>query len=186
MEPTEELVRFFKVMSDVNRLKMIGLLASQSYSVEELAALLELNASTVSHHLNRLEEVDLVSARADGYYNVYSLKTENLEKMAKRLLAKDALPELAADIDPESFDKKVIRDFSLPDGRFKTIPAQRKKLDAVLRFLVRLFEPGRDYPEKEVNEIIARYHEDTASLRRELIGSGLMDRQNNIYRRKGS
>ena len=48
---SEELVTFFKALSDANRLKIIGLLAQQPYSVEELAALLNLKASTVSHHL---------------------------------------------------------------------------------------------------------------------------------------
>jgi hypothetical protein len=59
----------------------------------------------------------------------------------------------------------------------KTIPAQRKKLDAVLRYVVQAFELNKKYSEKKVNEILRRYHEDTASLRRELVGSGLMKRE---------
>ena len=62
-----------------------------------------------------------------------------------------------------------------------TIPAQRKKLLAVLGHIVTDFEPGVFYPEKEVNEILARYHEDTASLRRELVGARLMDRKEGVY-----
>jgi hypothetical protein len=59
----------------------------------------------------------------------------------------------------------------------KTLPAQRKKLEAILRYMVKAFEPGRRYSEKEVNDILRRFHDDTASLRRELVGSGLMLRE---------
>ena len=50
---SDELVSFYKVLADANRLKIVGLLARQAYSVEELAALLKLKPSTVSHHLAR-------------------------------------------------------------------------------------------------------------------------------------
>ncbi len=51
---SEELVNFFKAFADTNRLKIVGLLADKPYSVEELASLLNLKPSTVSHHLARL------------------------------------------------------------------------------------------------------------------------------------
>ncbi len=53
---SDELVGFFKALADPNRLKIVGLLAQKPYSVEELAALLELKASTVSHHLSQAGE----------------------------------------------------------------------------------------------------------------------------------
>jgi hypothetical protein len=59
----------------------------------------------------------------------------------------------------------------------KTIPAQRKKLEAILRYVVKAFEPGVRYSEKQVNERLAQFYEDTASLRRELVGYGLMERE---------
>jgi hypothetical protein len=36
---------------------------------------------------------------------------------------------------------------------------------------------GKRYNEKKVNEILGGYHEDTATLRRELVGAGLMARE---------
>ena len=68
---SEELLSFYKALADANRLKIVGLLAGQSYSVEELAALLGLRPSTVSHHLAKLAEAGLVSARTESYYSVY-------------------------------------------------------------------------------------------------------------------
>ena len=75
------------------------------------------------------------------------------------------------------YDRKVIRDFPPPDGRLKALPAQYKKLEAVLRYIVQAFEPGLRYSEKQVNEILGRFHEDTAQLRRELVESSLLKRQ---------
>jgi hypothetical protein len=77
----------------------------------------------------------------------------------------------------DGYDRKVIADFTRPDGSLKEIPAQRKKLEAILRYVVRDFEPGNSYTEKQVNKILSRYHEDTASLRRELVGAKLMARE---------
>jgi predicted transcriptional regulator len=177
----QELLDFFKVLADANRLKIIGLLAAQSYTVEQLAEILHLGASTVSHHLSRLNEAGLVSARAEGYYNYYSLQTNILEEMARRLLSRQTLTALAPEVDVDAFDKKVLRDFLAPDGRIKAFPAQEKKFLAVLRYALRDFEEGRQYSEKEVNEILSRYHEDTASLRRAFIDYRYMARQAGIY-----
>lgn len=182
--PADELIGFFKALADANRLKILGLLAREAYSVEQLAALLDLRPSTVSHHLARLAEAGLVSARAESYYNVYRLEPGALEAMAQRLLAEDTLPSLAEGVDTGSYERKVVDDYTLPNGQLKTIPAQRKKLEAVLRHVVQDFKPGVRYSEKQVNEILARYHQDTATLRRELVGYGLLQRRSGEYWRE--
>ncbi len=88
----ESLLEFFKALADPNRLKIAGLLAGQPLTVEQLAEMLNLRPSTVSHHLSYLSHAGLVSACADSYYNVYSLETGNLEKMARQLLKARDLP----------------------------------------------------------------------------------------------
>jgi DNA-binding transcriptional ArsR family regulator len=170
------LLVFFSALSDANRLKIVGLLAQGDYSVEELAEMLELQPSTVSHHLSKLAKVGLVGAKAESYYNVYHLNVSALEDMAKTILAEDALPELAAGVDLDAYDRKVVKDYTSPDGRLKTLPAQRKKLEAVLRYVVEVFQPGEHYTEPQVNEALARFHSDTAILRRELIAAKMMKR----------
>ena len=174
---SEELVTFFKALSDANRLKIIGLLAQQPYSVEELAVLLDLKASTVSHHLSKLSQIGLVSAKADSYYNVYELDEKVLEERSRNIFSQENLAASVADVDADAYDNKVVKDFVRKDGSLKTIPAQRKKLEAVLRYVAKAFELNKRYSEKKVNEILSQYHEDTASLRRELVGYGLMKRE---------
>lgn len=177
-QPTiEELLPFLKALADANRLKIIGLLAREELNVEQLADILNLRPSTVSHHLSRLSEAGLVSARSESYYNIYRLESQALEDLAKRLLQHESLKPVAAEIDADAYDRKVIRDFTFPDGRIKAIPTQRKKIDAILRYVLPAFEPGVRYSEKQVNEILSRYYQDTATLRRELVDSQILSRQ---------
>ena len=175
-ETAPELVQFFKALADENRLKIVGLLARESYSGEQLAAILGVKPATISHHLARLAEAGLVSAQTDGHFKLYALRLDAIHALAERLLAKDTLPQTAADLDVEAYDRKVVKDFTRRDGSLKEIPAAQKKLLAVLRHIVRAFQPGRVYSEKHVNLKLARFHADTASLRRYLISYKLMER----------
>lgn len=174
---TEELLTFFKALADAQRLKIIGLLAQEAHTVEQLAALLNISPSTTSHHLSKLASAGLVEARTDGHYYFYFLKTDTLEAMAQRLLKSENLPRLSADVEGEAYERKIIQNFTDSSGRLKSLPAQEKKFQVLLRYVARAFQAGRRYTEKEVNEILARYHEDTASLRRGLIEYHLMERE---------
>jgi DNA-binding MarR family transcriptional regulator len=176
-QQSDELLNFFKALSDANRLKIVGLLAQRSYSVEELAAMLELRPPTVSHHLSKLSEVGLVSARAESYYNLYRLETDALQAMAQRLLATETLPEVAAGVDLDAYDRQVLNNYATPDGRLKQIPTKLRKFEAILRYVVQAFEPGERYSEKEVNEILGQYNEDTAVLRRGMVDNQMMTRE---------
>jgi biotin operon repressor len=156
----EELVSFFRALADPSRLKIVGLLAQQPYPVEQLSAIIGLGESTISHHLSRLSEAGLVSARAEGHYSVYSLKPDALSAMARRFLAKERLPELTG-----------------PDGRFTAFPTQEKKYLVLIRHVLADFQPGVRYSEKKVNEILLRHSTDTARLRRSLVDFGFMGRE---------
>ncbi len=174
------LLDFFRVMADEKRLQIVGLLARQNYSVEELATILNLSPATVSHHLGRLVQAGLVAARADQHYHVYSLQLQALREMAQQILSRERLQETADDLDLDAYDRKIMHDYVI-DGRLKQIPTQRKKRDVILRHLATYFEPDRRYTEGEVNDIIGAFHEDYATLRRELIGGRWMARDHEIY-----
>ena len=174
---SEELVSFFKALADKNRLKIVGLLAEKPYSVEELATLIGLKPPTVSHHLAKLVDVGLVRSHPESYYNVYQLDQDMLKQKTRSMFSQQELATVVSEVDADAYDKKVIKDYARRDGSLKTLPAQRKKLEAVLRYVVKAFDMEKRYSEKQVNQILSRYHEDTATLRRELVGSGLMQRE---------
>lgn len=175
--PAEELLEFFKALADRTRLKIVGLLAQEDLSVEQMAEMLGVRSPTVSHHLSYLQRAGLVSARAEGYYNIYHLETKAIEAQAQRLLAKETLPAVAEDVDMDAYDRKVLNTYMRPDGTILQFPNQEKKLLVILRRVVEKFEPGVRYTEKQVNEILSELHEDTAFLRRSLIEYKLMKRE---------
>ena len=175
----EALLEFFKALADTNRLKIVGFLAQRPYTVGELAETLGLSISTTSNHLSYLAHVGLVSARAKGHYSVYSLDIEALQNMARRLLQTENLANLSRPVenDTPAYDRKVLSTFINPEGRIMAFPAQEKKFQVLLRHVVQSFEPGVRYSEKLVNEILQRFHDDTATLRRGMIEYHLMERE---------
>jgi len=70
-------------------------------------------------------------------------------------------------------------------GRLTRIPAARAKRLAVLDILAGRFEPGRVYPERNVNAILREYNEDVAALRRYLIDEEFLERREGFYWRAG-
>ena len=176
-----ELLTFFKALADASRLRIVGVLASGEASVEQLAAVVGLRASTISHHLSRLQEADIVSARSEGHYSLYRLETKTLERKARKILSQEAVSSIVHDLDLSVYDRQVLEAFSHSDGRLKQIPAQRRKRLVILQHLVRVFEKERRYCEAEVNAILSAAHEDTATLRREMIAEKLLARCEGTY-----
>ncbi len=81
--------------------------------------------------------------------------------------------------------RRVLGNFFTPDGRLHTIPAKQSKLLVVLDHLAQSFEPGEQYPEQAVNEILQRAHPDYAALRRYLVENQFLTRRDAVYWRSG-
>jgi predicted transcriptional regulator len=173
----ESLLRFFKVLGEPNRLKIVGLLAQRPHTVEQLSALLGVGSSTISHHLSLLADSGLVRARAQSYYSVYALNVEVLTSMAKTLLKQAEQPHRSSDETLDREDRKVLATFTTPDGRIKAFPVQEKKFLVLVRHVLKAFEPGVRYTEKRVNQILSNYSSDTARLRRALVDHRFMARE---------
>lgn len=165
----------FKALSDPARLRILGLLAERPNAGHELATKLGLTPPTISHHVRRLADAGLIDVTPDAQARIYSLRTEPLLHASRALAPESDGSAMAREAND------VIRTFF--DGpRLRQIPASRKKRVLVVRRLLELFEPGRDYPEQEVNEILRTAHEDVATLRRELVDYRFMHRNKGIYR----
>jgi DNA-binding transcriptional ArsR family regulator len=182
MEPERQeiLLRFFKALANESRLKMIGLLI-QERSVQELAHLMELRESTVSHHLSILKGLGLVRMRLDGNTHWYRADHDALKRFNPQVLHVERTRALAGDSHDKAWERKVLASF-LDGERLKEIPASRKKRRVILEWLARRFEPGATYTEVEVNRILKRHHSDSATLRREMIGYRMFERNKGLYR----
>jgi hypothetical protein len=178
------LLAFFKAMANESRLRIVGLLAERERSVQELAELLTLKEPTVSHHLATLKALGLVSARAEGVTRWHALRLETLTELNRGMLDQRGVAQLSQQVSGDSWEAKVLETFIGPDGALTTIPASRRKRWIVLKWLAEQFEEQRRYREPEVNQIIQRRHPDCATLRRELIGYGMMDREAGVYWRR--
>jgi len=177
----EQLVRFLKVLADKSRLRILGLLAEREYTVKELASVLGLKEPTVSAHLNMLKWHDMVNMRQEGTAHYYSLRQDDVHRLLQELRPK-AFKGDEEDTGGDEFERKVLQHFFV-EGRLKEIPTRPNKQMVVLRRLAEEFAYDQSYPEKQVNEILKRFHPDCATLRRLLVDNRLMTRQNSIYQR---
>jgi hypothetical protein len=166
-EILSDLLRFFKALIDPDRLAVAGRLAAASATIESLSAELGLPRIDVQRHLDRLIEAGLV--RADG-------RTFTLDRDALHVRARRVLSSGAATVKPSDSREKVLFDYLRPDGSLKEIPSQLKKKHVVYEHIVARFDAGRRYSEKEINELLAHFHADFVSIRRDLFDLGYLDR----------
>ena len=139
------------------------------YTAAEVADLLRLNHQVVQR---KLQAGDIPGYRIGREWRVERGRLlEWLEQHSNRRHA-----------DP---DARTLANWIGADGRLKAIPAVRSKREVVLRHLVESVEPDRTYSERELNQVLRRFHADVATLRRELVATGLMVRTTDgIYKRK--
>ncbi len=76
-----EIGDFFKVCSDPTRLRIMLLLREKEHSVTEIADLLEMSHSSISHQLSILRSRRLVTYRREGKTVNYLLDDEHVERV---------------------------------------------------------------------------------------------------------
>ncbi len=182
MTETQSIL-LFKCLSDATRLQLVKALSDGPKYVELLSEVLERTPSTISFHLKKLEEAGLVTMHKEQYYAVATLNRGLLNQTLSSIICPDG-EALDVHADRERQYREKVLENLFEYGKLKTIPVQRKKRRIVLEKIAERFEPGRVYPEKEVNLIIADFHDDFCTLRRELIAEGIMERDRGEYRLK--
>ena len=173
-------VTLFKCLADQSRLRILQSLTLEDMYVERLAERLGVTPPTVSFHLKKLAEAGLVRSYRTQYYAMYALNREVLEARMIDLIRQEPGEADAQARREEAYRQKVLEAF-FQYGKLKSIPAQKKKERIVLEELVKGFEPGRRYTEREVNIILADAYDDFCTLRRDMIGEGLLQRENGVY-----
>lgn len=175
-----QAIPVLKALADETRLKIIGALSEREMYVELLAERLKLTPATVSFHMKKLLAAGLVDARREQYYTIYTLRQDMLNMTLKELIIPSEGSGSTEALREEMYRRKVIKTF-MPDGICRVMPAQIKKRMIVYEEIMNQFEVGREYHEKEVNEIISRIHEDYCTVRRAFIGMGWMSRVDRTY-----
>jgi len=174
----KEKLELLKLLADETRLAILNILLKEDSYVEKIACELSLTPATICYHLKKMEVAGVVNCSRSQFYIIYSLNREIFDKPLFELIKKD---EEIVDTE-EKYKKQVLSNF-FKYGRLTQIPTQRKKREIVLAQILEQFDFTREYPEKEVNEIILRYHEDFCTIRREMIAFGMMTRDHEIYKR---
>ena len=177
----KQLVMLGRALSDLTRIRILGLLGQRPMYGQELAQALDVTPPTISHHLQPLVMAGLVKVRREDNFRYYELDGEGLQRLAestqhiaKSLFAGEPLP-------PKSDERARVVATFIKDGRLLSIPAQYKKRRYVMEEIARSFEWGRLYDEKEVSAILRNFNDDFASLRREMIDQRIMMRENGRY-----
>lgn len=176
----ENRLEILKLLADETRLGIINALMAEDSYVERLASSLGLTPATICYHLKKMEAAGIVGSSRTQFYIIYSLSPGIFDMTLRDFVRADAPAE-----DPdEKYRREVLSNF-FKYGKLTRIPVQQKKREIVVRRIAEDFEQDRDYTEKEVNETILKYHEDYCTIRREMVGLGIMERDGGTYRLKG-
>ena len=73
-----DLSEFFKVLGDSTRVRIVSALDASPLCVCDLAALLNMTKSAISHQLRSLRDANLVMAKREGKNVFYSLADEHI------------------------------------------------------------------------------------------------------------
>jgi hypothetical protein len=173
------------LLAEPDRLRALAAVALGAATLPEVAERARLEPRVAARALSRLVAGGLLDGDAA---NGYQVRADAFKAAARRAAdtgsrgagAADGLGpggEGGAPAGPAagSPEADVLRRF-VHNGRLLAMPAAHGKRLVVLDHLAGLFEPGRRYPEREVNELLGRYHPDYAMLRRYLVDDGFLDR----------
>jgi hypothetical protein len=171
------------LLAEPDRLRALAAVTLGASTLPEVAERTGLEPRAAARALSRLVAGGLLEGEAGKSYRV---RTEALQAAARRPAdagspgaeAGSAGVEVGGPPGPEpgSPGADLLRRF-IHNGRLLAMPAAHGKRLVVLDHLAGLFEPGRRYPEPEVNELLKRYHPDYAMLRRYLVDDGFLDRE---------
>lgn len=162
------------LLAEDDRLRVAAAVVLGAANLDEIVGATGLVVRDAAVALDRLRRGGLVVTGEDGGLR---LAGEAL-KLAARVPAE---PRAQGFDEPED---QVLRSF-VRNGELVTIPAARSKRLVVLEWLAMRFEPGRTYPEAEVDRLLRTVHPDHAALRRYLVDEGFLERREGSYWRAG-
>jgi hypothetical protein len=160
------------LLGDDERLRVVAAIALGARTIDDVAKTSSLEPQEVRRALPRLISAGVVEHQDGLQIDVAALREAARERPPRQRELPGATSEQAG----------VLRNF-VDEGRLKAIPVRAAQRRVVLEYLAERFERGIEYPEPEVNELLGRFHDDYASLRRYLVDEGLLTRSDGLYRR---
>jgi hypothetical protein len=172
------------LLAEPARLRVLAALVLGAETLAEVAAGSALPLPTALRALDRLVTGGLVEAEPAEATKpgIYRVREERLAATARE--GARSRPRGVTDESLSSDQREVLRNFVV-DGRLTAIPASRSKRLVVLDYLAGRFEPGKVYPERDVNFMLGVVHADYAALRRYLVDDGFLERRDGFYWRAG-
>jgi ArsR family transcriptional regulator, arsenate/arsenite/antimonite-responsive transcriptional repressor len=83
-----DCVEFCRALGDDTRQKILQMLLEGELSVGEIVEAFDVSQPTISHHLNVLKQVDLVTSRKEGKQVYYGINHDNVVECCGLLMAK--------------------------------------------------------------------------------------------------
>jgi hypothetical protein len=164
-------------LAEGTRLRVFAQVLLHGGTTPQVAVALGLRDKETLKGLMVLEGAGLVIRDDDGWRATTGVLRE---AAARASVDRHVIDHGAADPGTAS----VLRVF-MPEGRLEQIPAARSKRLVVLDHIVRVFEPGVRYAERDVTTLLTAFHPDYAALRRYLVDEGFLAREAGYYWRAG-
>ena len=179
-QPAPSAATLVGLLGEEARLRCLAAVVLGATSPREVADRAGLDLRAAVRALERLAAAGVVATGAGGLV----VRAEPFRQAARRA-ARDRAELRPEDVGATPAQARVLRNFVTSDGRLASIPRSRSKRRMVLDFLAGRFEPGRVYPEPEVNAMLSAVHADHAALRRYLVDEGFLERRDGFYWRSG-
>ena len=174
---SSEAATLLGLLADPDRLRVVAALVLGARTPAEVAARAGVEVARAGKALARLTSGGLVEQEGSNHRLVVERFREAFESL-------DRSPPPPAQFGRGPDADRVLRAF-VRDGRLTSIPAVHSKRRVVLDYVAGLFEPGKVYPEPEVNRRLAEVHPDFAALRRYLVDEEFLERREGFYWRVG-
>lgn len=167
-----------RLLADQDRRRVVAALVLGATTLDGIIDATALPLRDAVEAVSRLESAGLVERGSD--------ETLVLLEQAFAVAARASAPEPRPSEHPGApAEVARILDQAFRDGRLVQLPTKESKRLVVLDHIAQRFEPGERYTEKQVNASLSEIHADTATLRRDMVDFGFMDRADGEYWRSG-
>lgn len=180
--PPVDPIDLLKLLLDPARLAVAGALAAADAPLDgsELATRAGTDQRTALETVATLVDAGLAERTDAGF----CLHEDGWRTIAAEVATEPEPPDVTIGHGMTRDEQDVLARW-FEGRRLTRLPTSRQQRRVVLERLALEFEPGRRYPETEVNSILGRFHDDWSTLRRALVDNGFLDRANNQYWRAG-